>query len=85
MDKLCIVILILGLMIGMNSCGRSTEKSETSRSIEKAETELNAFEREIEEGEMFEEETMAPEEEIGGKAEVPDEEWDYDNESEFFE
>lgn len=80
MDKLCIVMLILGLMIGTNSCGRSTEKSEKSRSIEKAETELNIFERE-----MFEEEEKAPGEEIGGEAEIPDEEWDYDNESELFE
>jgi len=73
MNKLCMVMLILGLMIGMNSCGRSTEKSEKSRSIEKAETELNAYEREI-----IGEETKAPEEEIGGGAEVPDEEWDDD-------
>ena len=86
MNKLCIVILVLGLMIVGSNCGRSKEKSKVRPSIEKSEKKMNQMEMEItgewkaiREAEALEEEIMA------GETEISDDNWDYDDESELFE
>ena len=86
MNKLCIVLLILGLALCGYSCSRSTEKSEADRSIEEYEEELNVMEREmIGEENMVEKEAMAPGEEMGEETETLDKGWGDEDESTPFE
>jgi len=75
MRKICFIILLLALMLGGNSCGRSTEKSETSPSIDKPEKKLNAMEEEIiGEGETLEDEAEPFKEEMSERTDITDEE-----------
>jgi len=82
MNKLCIVILILGLIVGGNSCSRSAEKSEEELNV--MEREMIEEERVFEEEKKLEEETKAMYEKLGKETEVTDEEWG-DDESPLFE
>lgn len=77
MKKFWIVMLILGLVLGGSSCGRSTEKSKADYSTEKSEEELNLMERELIEDEKLLEKEYKVEEEVmeEERAEVSDEEW----------
>ena len=47
MIRVWIVVLILGLILGGSSCGRSTEKSKEERAIGEYEKELNLMEKEV--------------------------------------
>ena len=70
MKKIWILVLILGLMLGGNSCGRSTEKPKAEHASEKyEEEELNLMEREVNE-----EESEGLGEDMGG-LEAPEENW----------
>jgi len=86
MRKMCFIILLLALMLGGNSCGRSTEKSETTPPIDMPEKKLNAIEEEIiGEGETLKEEAEPFEEEMGERTDITDEGWDDEEESALFE
>lgn len=59
MKPIWIIMLVLGLMLGVNGCGRSTEKSKTDYSAtETSDKKLNPMEKEvIEEEKSYDEET----------------------------
>ena len=69
MKKIWIVVLILGLVLGGSSCGRSTEESKAEHAIGEYEEELNLMEKEVIEGEA---EGLG--EEMGG-LEAPEKDW----------
>ena len=68
MNKLCIVMLIFGLMLGGSRCSRSTEESEAESKVMEGKKfeEGKSFE-----GEGFEEETETQEEEAGEETDFP--------------
>ena len=69
MKKIWILVLILGLMLAGNSCGRSTEKSKAEHAIEEYEEELNLMEKEV-----IKEESEGLGEDMGG-LEAPEKDW----------
>jgi len=74
MNKVCIAVLVLGLMLGGSSCGRSTEKPKGSSPIEQPKTE-GVIENDIlGEGEVLEEDAKLQEEGKGAEPEASDEE-----------
>lgn len=77
MKKIWMVVLILGLILGGSSCGRSTEKSKSEHAIEKYEEELNLMEKE-----MIEEGSEGLGEDMGG-SEAPEGDWGDEDESEY--
>jgi len=59
MKPILIIMLVLGLMLGVNSCGRSTEKAKTDYSTpEASDKQLDSMEKEVmEEEKSYDEET----------------------------